>query len=182
MNQGNVPPEVVAAYMQQLSLEEQDQDLQHQMALAREMMQPGPQRYGALGQGLQSIADVMNAYKGGNTMRGAQAGRETNRGQRQQGRSAIAEHWLGTQQAPPPGSGEAPIPEGVEGPLDFSGMDPQVDAQSLIPEMLRRPPEQMAPPPGGDLTLPVAPVPPPLNAKSTETTANYKKRQLANRG
>jgi hypothetical protein len=177
MNQGNIPPEVMQAYMQQLTLEEQDQDFQHQMALAQQMKQQGPERYGPIGQGLQTIADLMNAYKGGQAQQSAHAGRAALRPQRQAGREAIGQNWLESQNPQPQPPMEAAIPDAAPGLEMFGG--PQ--EPDLIPDLLRAPPPQMPQPPpspaSGDLNVGVAPVPPPLHpGVKAEPLADYKKR------
>ena len=56
-------PDGLQALMGMGELDEQGDMLDQQMQQALALRQAGPQRYGAVGQGLQSIADTLNAFR-----------------------------------------------------------------------------------------------------------------------
>jgi len=56
-------PDGLQALMGMGGLDEQGDQLDQQMQQALALRQPGPARYGGVGQGLQSIADTLNAFR-----------------------------------------------------------------------------------------------------------------------
>jgi hypothetical protein len=161
MGNYQMSPEEVQAYMHQLTLEQQDQELQQQMAMAHDLRQPGPQRYGGIGAGLQAIADTINSVRGKNAMQDAMQARHGLWNQMEQGRNTIGQGWRNSQTPQEP-----EIPASIaHGPEDMSGGG--MSAQALIPYLLRRPqqPQQAQAPqqdPNGLPNLGVQPVPPPM--------------------
>lgn len=129
-NQNQMPPEVMAAYMRQLTQEEQDSDLQRQIAQAQEMRTgQGTARYGAGAGMLQGLADVLRAYKGKQMEGQARAERQKLWGQRDLDRTAIGQQWIAGQQPQ-----QAQIPAAVPGPYNAMQAD-----QAGVPPLLRRP-------------------------------------------
>lgn len=108
-------PEGMAAFMGMGTLENQDADLQQQIAQAQAMRtQAGPQRSGAMAGGIQMIADLLRAYKGRQQEGKLRDERKTLMGDMEGRRSTIARKLFPA--AP------APVNDG-------------------IPDLLRRPPE-----------------------------------------
>jgi hypothetical protein len=90
-------PEGLQKLMEMGALDEQGNLLTGQLQQAQALRQPGPERYGAAGAGLQALADSLNTFRGyrdENTVRGQM---QDVIGKKTQARNAVAAAYANSQ-------------------------------------------------------------------------------------